>query len=110
MQSILHEHLIVSEVTVIELLAGAHSSKLPEQEVRLIRSTVDQLNIVPINEYYRMHIAIIYASLKSVNQMIPHFDIVIAGTALALEAALITNDRHFERVANYYPLKLESWL
>jgi predicted nucleic acid-binding protein len=57
-----------------------------------------------------MNIAIIYARLKSVNQMIPHFDIVVAGTALALGAALITNDRHFERLVSYFPLKLESWL
>ena len=48
MQSILHEPLIVPEVTVIKLLAGAHNSRLPDQEVRLIRSTVNQLNIVPI--------------------------------------------------------------
>jgi predicted nucleic acid-binding protein len=110
MQSILHEPLIVSEVTVIELLARAHNSRLPDQEVRLIRNTVDQLNIVPVNEYYRMNIVLMYARLQLVHQMISHFDIVIAGTALALGATLITNDKHFERLQSYFPLKLESWL
>jgi predicted nucleic acid-binding protein len=58
MESIMHEPVIVSEVSAIELLAGAYNSKFRDEQIKTITNTLDQLNIVAISEYLRVNIAV----------------------------------------------------
>jgi tRNA(fMet)-specific endonuclease VapC len=110
MASIQDQPLLVSQVTVIELLAGAYNSKFVRGELNVVTGTLDRLNIIPIDDSITTWAAKIYAYLHKISKMINHFDIVIAGTALAFYAPLVTRDRHFERLTNRFDLKLENWL
>jgi tRNA(fMet)-specific endonuclease VapC len=110
MRSIQNEPLIISEVTAIELYAGAVNSKFLTEEMQTIDYTLDLLNIIAVDESVRKNITLIYAFLQSNHQMIPHFDIVIAGTALTFDSPLITRDKHFTTVSKHFGLKPESWI
>jgi tRNA(fMet)-specific endonuclease VapC len=109
MQSIQDEPLFISEVTAIELYAGAVNSSFPFEEVENINNTLDQLNIIPVDIYVREKITLICAYLKKIRKMINHFDIVIAGTALTLDSPLITRDKHFTMVSKHFGLVPESF-
>lgn len=114
MESIQNEPLIASQVTVIELLAGVllagvYNSKFVASEINIITETLDLLNIAPIDDSITRWAALVYAYLHATHKMINHFDIIIAGTALAFNVPLITRDRDFERLVDRFGLQLESW-
>jgi predicted nucleic acid-binding protein len=111
MESIQNEPLIASQVTVIELLAGTLlAGEFVAREINIITKTLDLLNIAPIDDSITRWAALVYAYLHATHKMINHFDIIIAGTALAFNVPLITRDRDFERLVDRFGLQLESWL
>jgi tRNA(fMet)-specific endonuclease VapC len=98
--------LCVSAITIAELRYGADrrkSNKLHEKIDKLIRT----IEVVPFNEIVAGHFGTIASTLAAEGMPIGEFDVMIAATALAAQATLVTNNvQHFKRVRG---LRVENW-
>lgn len=97
----------VPAVVKAELLLGAEKSARPEEERLRVESLLLPFEIVPFDEACAMHYARIRADLERKGQTIGGNDYLIAATALAHGAVLVTNNYdEFKRVPG---LSFESW-
>jgi tRNA(fMet)-specific endonuclease VapC len=88
-------HLMISSVTLYELLMGATSESKRQDVLRL----TEDLEILPFNEQVADEAAKIYHKLRRTNEMIEFRDIFIAATCVVYNIPLVTrNKKHFERV------------
>ncbi|SEV92706.1 type II toxin-antitoxin system VapC family toxin [Thermococcus thioreducens] len=78
------------------------------------RKYAERLNALDFYEFLRLRMEIVNPSRKEVLRLLPHFppsqiaDAVHAATCLKTGAILITNDRHFEKVAEEGLIKVWS--
>jgi tRNA(fMet)-specific endonuclease VapC len=99
------EDVGVSAMTVAELLYGSWCSHDPERSEREVRRFIDVVRIVPFGRAAAVTHARIRHGLR--RRTIGPNDLVIAATALATKATIVTaNVREFERVDG---LAVESW-
>ncbi len=92
-------------IALHELYFGAYKSSMPEQNL----SEVDnlQFSFLPFDREDARKAAEIRLLLRSAGLPIGHYDILIAGQALARDLVLVThNVREFARVPN---LRVEDW-
>jgi len=104
------ETLLLSVITVSELLHGVHRAHTPLQKARrsaFVESVVDRFPLLPVDlPSARMH-AEIWAELLAVGRMIGAHDLWLAAAALAHGLSLVTaNAREFGRVPG---LQVETW-
>lgn len=86
---------------------GAESSNNPEEGRYFVESLLSPLRIIPFDSRCAARYAQIRADLKRRGCMIGPNDLLIAATALAHGATLVSNNtREFRRVEG---LLLESW-
>ncbi len=97
----LKDEVVISVITVSELLDGVHRAEGAVRARRLafVEHLLAALPAIPIGEpIARMHAAL-WAELTARGQMIGAHDLWIAATALAHDMSLVTgNAREFERV------------
>lgn len=97
----------VPAIVKAELLLGAEKSKNPEEERLKVESLLLPFDIVPFDETCAVQYARIRAHLERKGQTIGGNDYLIAATALAHSAVLVTNNvNEFKRVPG---LSIESW-
>ncbi len=97
----------VPAVVEAELLFGAENSNDPEEGRLCVQSLLQPLQILPFDSRCAAHYARLRHDLKTRGCLIGGNDMLIAATALAWGAALVTNNiREFSRVQG---LVLESW-
>lgn len=97
----------VPAVVKAELLLGAEKSARPNEERLKVESLLLPFEIVPFDESCAMHYAKIRTTLEHKGQTIGSNDYLIAATALAHGAVLVTNNvDEFRRVPG---LSLECW-
>ena len=73
-----------------------------------IRSFVRPLDIIPLDDSAMRHYAKIRAELEQGGIMLDNMDMMIAATAINIDAVLVTNNfAHFSRISG---LKLENWI
>jgi tRNA(fMet)-specific endonuclease VapC len=90
-----------------ELLYGAELCRQPALERREILAFLDHLGTLPFDDAAAAHYAQLRADLHRRGLMIGANDLVIAATALAHQAVLVTrNRREFSRVRG---LLIEDW-
>ena len=98
--------LVVSSVTLYELLVGVEKSRDSEKNRRLLDDALAPFVILAFDETPALEAAKVRGSLEK--KGIGPYDTLIAGHALALGVKLITaNTKEFRRV---HGLKLENWL
>lgn len=97
----------VPAVVKAELLVGAEKSSRPDKERLRVESLLLPFEIIPFDETCAAHYAKIRADLERKGLTIGGNDYLIAATALAHGAVLVTNNvDEFKRVPG---LSLECW-
>jgi tRNA(fMet)-specific endonuclease VapC len=90
-----------------ELCHGAEKSNQRERSFERLSIFVSQIKIVPFDEKAAELAGKIRADLERTGQVIGGNDIIIAATALANDATLVTNNlREFKRIDR---LSTENW-
>lgn len=97
----------IPAIVVAELRLGAQNSRDPEEGNRAVDSFLRPFHVIPFDEPCAFHYADIRHDLQKQGTMIGANDLLIAATALAHGAVLVTNNtREFLRVKG---LHIESW-
>ena len=98
--------LCVSAITVAELHFGADQRKSSAIHAK-IDAFLGDLLIVPFDEICARHFGTIGSALAAQGTPIGDKDVLIAATAFAVQATLVTNNvKHFSRVRG---LRVENW-
>lgn len=98
----------VPAIVEAELMYGAENSNDPEEGRFFVDSLLSPMRVIPFDSRCASHYGQIRVDLKRRGCMIGPNDLLIAATALAHGATLVTNNaREFSRVRG---LSLESWV
>lgn len=98
----------VTAITVAELSFGAVHSGRPERNLARVEAFLAPLVRVPFDDAAAACFARIKQALTASGGMIGAMDLLIAATALAFPAVLVTNNtRDFARVPG---LEMENWM
>jgi tRNA(fMet)-specific endonuclease VapC len=98
----------IPSVVYYELCHGAEKSKQRERSFERLSMLVSLIEIVPFDAQAAELAGKICADLEQTGQVIGGNDIIIAATALANEATLVTNNlREFERIGG---ISVENWV
>lgn len=107
---LLHEtpqNIGIPSLVLFELQVGIAKSASPKKRTAQLKEMTSIVTVFPLGEKEAGESAMIRASLERKGTMIGPYDVLIAGTALANNAKLVThNVREFERVEG---LSLEDW-
>lgn len=97
----------LSAVVEYELLVGIEKSRSPEKRRRQLAALRKAVTYVPFAAQEALHAGRVRATLEKAGTPIGPYDVLIAGSALAHGATLVThNTREFSRVPN---LQLADW-
>ena len=97
----------IPTIVEAELRTGVLKSEKPRTNRLLLESFLAPFRIIPFDSRCAIEYARIRASLEAAGQIIGPNDTLIAATAIAHGAVLVTNNtREFERIEG---LDLESW-
>lgn len=97
----------VPAIVQAELLAGAYKSADAQRARRVVEAFLVPFAVIPFDSTCAAHYGRVRAQLERNGTAIGRNDLLIAATALAHGATLVTNNvREFERVPG---LELESW-
>jgi tRNA(fMet)-specific endonuclease VapC len=105
--SVLPEEIIVSTIVLFELQVGIEKSVAPTKRIQQLQQILSQVNLVRFDRDAAVAAATIRAQLEKQGTPIGPMDVLIAGTALALKATLVThNVKEFSRVPG---ITIEDW-
>ncbi len=97
----------LSSVVRAELLFGARKSSRVEQNLTLLSKFLAPFESLPFDDRAAEHYGLIRAELEREGRLIGPNDLLIAATARAHDAILVTrNTKEFSRVV---ALRIESW-
>lgn len=97
----------VSDLSILELYAGAQRYDNPNKRINLIEDFMSRLTILPFETQAARLAGPIHFKLLSEGQMIGAYDLLIAATALSKNLAVVTNNlREFNKVEG---LVVETW-
>ena len=100
--------MAISVITRAELLFGLEKRGNPRGLARVVHAFLDRMTILPWDNAAADAFAKVRAQLERQGTPIGFADTMIGAHALALKAALVTNNlRHFQNVRG---LTLENWI
>lgn len=100
--------LATSIINVAELRYGMAHSQRPVENARRLEALLSPFTIVPFDDLAAFRHGELKQALASRGTLIGPKDLLIAATALANDAILVTNNTHeFSRIAG---LRTENWL
>jgi len=100
-------NIAIPTIVLFEIEAGIAKSISPEKRLLQLKNITDAVNIVSFGIKEARVAAILRAKLEKRGTPIGPYDVIIAGTALAQGAILVThNYKEFRRVEG---LQLEDW-
>lgn len=107
MSSVPYSEIAIPTIVLFELYVGIAKSQNPEPRTRLVKGLVARSTTLPFDQKTASCAAAVRAQLERQGQPIGPFDLLIAGTAIANQATLVThNTREFSRVDG---LRTEDW-
>ncbi len=107
------EDLAPKQVTVpaivkAELLYGAYKSNHRQRNEKVVRKFLEVFQIAPFHSSAAESYATLRSDLENKGNLIGPNDMIIAATALAANATLVTNNvKEFRKVSG---LKIENWV
>ncbi len=102
------KEIAIPAIVIYELEYGIAKSNSPKQRQAQLKEISCLLTILPFGDREAISSAAIRATLEKKGTPIGPYDLLIAGTALAHQGVLITNNiKEFSRVPK---LKTENWL
>lgn len=90
--SISPQEIIVSTIVLFELQVGIAKSTSPAKRTQQLQQLLSRVNLVPFDRDAAFAAAIIRAQLEKQGTPIGSIDVLIAGTAVALQATLVTHN------------------
>ena len=100
--------IILSSITVSELIYGAYKSQFVEKNLKAIEHFLVPFDVAEYDYKAALEYGKIRASLEKKGQPIGSLDTLIAAHAKSLEVVLVTNNvKEFERVEG---LDVENWV
>jgi tRNA(fMet)-specific endonuclease VapC len=100
--------IILSSITVSELMYGAHKSQFVEKNLQAIEHFLIPFDVVNYDYKASLEYGKIRAALEQNGQPIGALDTLIAAHAKSLDVVLVSNNlKEFERVKG---LKVENWV
>lgn len=101
------DRIALSTLVVAELDYGAKVSQKAKENIEKLYRLLDIVQIIPFDTDCAKIFGTIKSKLRGVGKPIGEVDALIAATAIAHDAILVTaNKRHFENIEG---LKLEVW-
>jgi len=101
------QQIAIPSIVLFELEYGIARSSSPEKRASQLKELVSLIQVLPFTSKEAQMAAQLRAELARTGQPIGPFDVLIAGTALAHQAILVTrNEKEFGRVSG---LKIENW-
>ena len=90
----------------LELLGGARS----QQEWDRLRDLLSALHLLPVTEEHWQEAAQMGFQLRRQGVTVPFMDLLIGAVTIRSGAVLVRRDRHFDFIASYLPLNVESYV
>ena len=101
------EEIGISTIVLFELQVGIAKSTSPAKRTQQLDQLLSRVNLIPFDRDCAVAAATIRAQLEQQGTPIGPIDVLIAGTALALQATLVThNVKEFARVSG---LAIADW-
>ena len=101
------QEISVSTIVLFELQVGIAKSTSPAKRTQQLQQLLSRVNVVPFDRVMALTAATIRAQLEQQGMSIGSLDVLIAGTAVALQATLVThNVKEFSRVEG---LAIADW-
>jgi tRNA(fMet)-specific endonuclease VapC len=93
------EDIVISTIVLFELQVGLAKSNSPTKRSQQLQQLLTRVNLVPFDQAAALAAGTIRAQLEQQGTPIGPMDILIAGTAVALQGTIVTrNGREFSRV------------
>ncbi|KFL33221.1 MULTISPECIES: type II toxin-antitoxin system VapC family toxin [unclassified Sulfurospirillum] len=100
--------ILLSSITVSELIYGAHKSQFVEKNLKAIEHFLIPFDVAEYDYKAALEYGKIRANLEQKGQPIGLLDMLIAAHAKSLDVVLVTNNmKEFERVEG---LEVENWV
>ncbi len=97
----------IPSIVVFELSVGIEKSTSPEKRKQQLATLVRAVSVLPFGLVEATHAAQIRVDLERRGRPIGSYDVLIAATALAINATLVThNTKEFNRIKQ---LTVEDW-
>ena len=97
----------ISSIVLFELEVGIAKSRSPKKRTQQLKELASIVSVIPFGSNEARTSALIRAKLESKGLPIGPYDVLIAGTAIAHNATLVThNTREFSRIK---ALTIEDW-
>jgi|SRR5919199_2248086 tRNA(fMet)-specific endonuclease VapC len=101
------QEIVISTIVLFELQVGIAKSNSPTKRTQQLQQLLSRVNLVSFDRTHALTAATIRAQLEQQGTPIGSLDILIAGTAIAVQATLVThNVNEFSRVTG---LALTDW-
>ena len=102
------EELMVTSISVGELVHGAHRSSRPEENLTRLDVLLAMFTVLSFDEICARRFGLLKAGLERAGNSLDDMDLQIASIAIEHNAILVThNQRHFGRIDG---LMLDDWL
>lgn len=102
-----YDRLAISEISLAELIYGAHKSQKVEKNLKIIEVFSKRIEIFPIFPSFHIY-GKEKARLKSIGKPISDFDLLIGCTAILNNMVMVTrNIKEFERLES---IIIENWI
>ena len=107
LEAVSPENIVISTIVLFELQVGLAKSMSPTKRSQQLQQLLHRVTLVPFDRDAALAAGTICAQLEQQGTPIGPMDILIAGTAVALQGTIVTrNGREFSRIVG---LPIVDW-